>query len=86
MPDGPHIRFALVSPWMDQGTLFSYLQHNPTANRTKLVRYSFPRYDYPVDYITDIGRGPGPGLPAHDGTACGSSRYQTSMSHLSSLN
>ncbi|KAG6375569.1 kinase-like domain-containing protein [Boletus reticuloceps] len=35
--DGPNISVALVSPWMDQGTLFRYLERNPNADRTQLI-------------------------------------------------
>ncbi|KAG8215225.1 kinase-like domain-containing protein [Butyriboletus roseoflavus] len=35
--DGRNISYALVSPWMDQGTLSEYLEHNAKANRTKLI-------------------------------------------------
>ncbi|KAH0828069.1 kinase-like domain-containing protein [Lanmaoa asiatica] len=35
--DGPSISVALVSPWMNQGTLFEYLEHNPKANRIQLI-------------------------------------------------
>ncbi|KAI9571669.1 kinase-like domain-containing protein [Boletus coccyginus] len=35
--EGPNLSVALVSPWMDQGTLFEYLQSNSKANRTRLI-------------------------------------------------
>lgn len=34
---------ALVSPWMDHGTLFKYLERKPKANRTQLVSRYFSR-------------------------------------------
>ncbi|KAG9316824.1 kinase-like domain-containing protein [Chiua virens] len=35
--EGPNISFALVSPWMAQGTISKYLKLNPQANKTRLI-------------------------------------------------
>lgn len=73
--EGPNISVALVSPWMDQGTLFKYLERNPKVNRTQLVSRSFLVNRNCFIDRADIGRGSRSELLALDATTCRSSRY-----------
>jgi hypothetical protein len=36
-----HLQPAIVTPWMTNGTLLTYLKENPHADRIPLVRFHF---------------------------------------------